>query len=182
MAIRWLEGCYVPFCTPSLIRWPGVGPALARQQQLLPRVEVPVDEATEPTPYFDTEIRVRYDEADPMGYVHHANYLRYLEICRTEALRAYGGNYKEVEAGGLMIVVVRADVRYRQPAHYDDVLTIRLRLGRVSRAKIQHHYEVFRDGVLLSQAELTLAAIDSEGNVQPVPDWAGHLPDQREAD
>ena len=125
--------------------------------------------------FYETQIRVRYDEADPMGFVHHSNYLRYLEICRTEALRAAGGNYREVEAAGIMIVVVRADLRYRQPARYDDLLTIRLRLGTPSRAKVEHHYEVYRDGQLLTQAELTLAAINSEGKVQPLPEWATQL-------
>lgn len=122
--------------------------------------------------FFETQIRVRYDEADPMGFVHHANYLRYFEFCRTEALRASGSSYREVEAGGLMIVVIRADVRYRRPAKYDDLLTIRLKLGKVGRAKIEHQYELFRDGELLNEAELTLAAIDSAGKVQPIPEWA----------
>ena len=125
--------------------------------------------------HFETDIRVRYDEADPMGFVHHANYLRYFEICRTEALRAAGGNYREIEESGLMVVVVRAQLRYRQPARYDDVLTIRLRLGNFTRAKIEHHYEVYRKDELLNQAELTLAAIDAAGKVQPVPDWATRL-------
>ena len=122
--------------------------------------------------FFEIEIRVRYDEADPMGFVHHANYLRYFEICRTEALRATGGNYREVEESGLMVVVVRAQLRYRMPARYDDVLRIRLQLGEPNRAKIQHHYEVYRDDDLLTQADLTLAAINSDGKVQPIPDWA----------
>ncbi len=125
--------------------------------------------------YFETQIRVRYDEADPMGFVHHANYLRYFEYCRTEALRAGGGSYREVEEAGVMIVVVRADVRYRRPARYDDLLTIRLELGKVSRAKIQHKYELSCGGELLNEADLTLAAINSEGKVQPIPEWATRL-------
>ena len=38
-------------------------------------------------------IRVRYDECDPMGFVHHSHYLKYFEIARTEMYRASGGNY-----------------------------------------------------------------------------------------
>ena len=85
---------------------------------------------------FETQIRVRYDEADPMGFVHHANYFRYYEYCRTELLRATGGSYREVEAAGFFVVVVRAEVKYRLPARYDDVLTVSLNIPKIGRAKI----------------------------------------------
>lgn len=122
-------------------------------------------------PTFKTQIRVRYDEVDPMGFVHHANYFRYFEYCRTEALRAIGGSYKQVEESGLFVVVVRADIRYRNPAKYDDLLTIHLELSNVGRAKIEHTYQVMRDGEVLNESVMTLAMIDRTGSVQPIPEW-----------
>lgn len=119
----------------------------------------------------ETQIRVRYPEADPMGYLHHANYLNYFEIGRTELLRASGGNYRQMEASGLFAVVVRADVRYRKPARYDDLLTLRTTIAEITPAKIEHHYDLFRDGELLTTAKITLALIDSDGKVCRVPDW-----------
>ena len=59
----------------------------------------------------DTTIRVRYDDADPMGFLHHARYLTYFEMGRTEMFRASGGNYRQLEESGIFVVVVRADVR-----------------------------------------------------------------------
>ena len=53
----------------------------------------------------EIELRVRYNETDPMGFVHHANYLTYFEIARTEMFRASGGNYRVVEEEGLRVVV-----------------------------------------------------------------------------
>ncbi len=122
-------------------------------------------------PTFETQIRVRYDEADPMGFVHHANYFRYFELCRTEALRAAGGSYKEVEASGKFVVVVKAEIRYRIPARYDDVLSIQLEITKAGNAKIEHTYKAVRDGEVLNEAVITLALIDDKGQVQPIPDW-----------
>jgi len=122
-------------------------------------------------PKFDFQVRVRYDEADPMGFVHHANYFRYFELCRTEMLRAGGGSYKDVEASGEFVVVVSAQIKYRSPARYDDVLNVHLEITKFSRAKVVHQYTITRDGVVVTEAELTLAVIDRDGNVRPIPDW-----------
>lgn len=125
-------------------------------------------------PQFDMEVRVRYDEADPMGFVHHANYFRYFELCRTEMLRAGGGSYKEVEDSGEFVVVVRAEVKYRSPARYDDLLNVHLEIPKFGRAKVEHHYTITRrenPDEVLTEAHLTLAVIDGNGNVRPIPDW-----------
>jgi acyl-CoA thioester hydrolase len=120
---------------------------------------------------FETQVRVRYDEADAMGYVHHANYFRYFELGRTEMLRASGGSYRDMESSGLLIVVVNAQVRFRRPARYDDLLTVRTRVSEVRHAKIEHEYEILRGADRLTDASLTLAVIDRQGRVQKVPDW-----------
>ncbi|MEN6457407.1 MAG: thioesterase family protein [Thermoguttaceae bacterium] len=119
----------------------------------------------------EIELRVRYQETDPMGFLHHGYYFTYFEIGRTELLRAAGGNYRQMEAEGLLIVVVKAGCRFRRPARYDDLLRLRTTVTRVTTAKIEHRYELFRDGELLATGETTLAVLDRTGRVQPVPDW-----------
>ena len=125
-----------------------------------------------------TELRVRYDECDPMGFVHHSRYLQYCEIGRTELLRASGGCYRDMEAAGQLVVVVRADCRYQRPARYDDVIHVRTRIERVTAAKIIHQYEITRDGEPLVKATVTLAVVDRDGTVQPVPDSLQQLMDR----
>lgn len=115
------------------------------------------------------ELRVRYDEVDPMGFVHHSNYLKFFEIGRTELLRASGGCYRQMEADGQLVVVVRVDCRYRKPARYDDLIRIRTRIERVTAAKIIHNYAVTRGDEILVDATVTLAVIDRTGNLQRVP-------------
>jgi acyl-CoA thioester hydrolase len=116
-----------------------------------------------------TELRVRYDEVDPMGFVHHSNYLRYFEIGRTELLRASGGCYREMEEAGQLVVVVRIDCKYRQPAKYDDLIQIHTRIDKVTAAKIIHTYAITRDHDSLVEATVTLAVIDRNGTLQRVP-------------
>ncbi|MEN6449629.1 MAG: thioesterase family protein [Thermoguttaceae bacterium] len=119
----------------------------------------------------EIELRVRYQETDPMGFLHHAYYFTYFEIGRTELLRAAGGNYRQMEADGLLIVVVKAECRYHRPARYDDLLKLRTTIVRVTTAKIEHRYELFRGNELLTTGLTTLAVINREGKVQMVPDW-----------
>lgn len=118
----------------------------------------------------EIELRVRYQETDPMGFLHHAFYFTYFEIGRTELLRAAGGNYRQMEADGLLVVVVRAECRFHRPARYDDVLRLRTRIVRVTQAKIEHEYRLFRKDELLAVGNVTLAVIDREGRVQRVPE------------
>jgi acyl-CoA thioester hydrolase len=119
----------------------------------------------------EIELRVRYQESDPMGFLHHANYFAYFEIGRTELLRASGGNYRRMEEQGLLVVVVKAECRFRRPARYDDLLRLRTTVSRISAAKVEHQYELFRDDECLAVGHVTLAILDHNGKVQPVPEW-----------
>jgi acyl-CoA thioester hydrolase len=126
----------------------------------------------------EISLRVRYQETDPMGFLHHANYFTYFEIGRTELLRASGGNYRQMEESGTLVVVVKAECRFRRPARYDDVLRLRTTIVRVTQAKIEHQYELFRDDESLAIAHVTLAVVDRSGKVQPVPEWMAGMDDE----
>ena len=119
----------------------------------------------------DIEIRVRYAETDRMGLLHHANYLVYFEQGRTELLRSQGFTYKTMEDEGFLLVLTKAAVRYRSPARYDDVLTLRTIVTRTTAVRIEHRYEVYRDGTLIAEGETTLASVDREGRIQALPEW-----------
>ena len=118
----------------------------------------------------DITIRVRYAETDRMGLLHHANYLVYFEEGRTELLRAQGLTYRDIEEQGFYLVLTKLQVRYRSPAFYDDLLTLRTIVQRTTLVKIEHRYELLRDGVLLAEGETTLGCVDHDGKVQPLPD------------
>src|SRR5215470_12738062 len=115
-------------------------------------------------------VRVRYAETDRMGLLHHANYLIYFEQGRTELLRARGLAYKDFEDQGYLLVLTKAEIRYRGPARYDDLLMVRTTVVRITSVRIDHRYEVFRDGVLLAEGSTTLACVDRQGRVQALPE------------
>lgn len=113
--------------------------------------------------------RVRYPEVDAMGYVHHSRYLQYFEMGRIELLRASGHSYSELERQGVCFVVVRAECRYRAPARYDEELTLTTRVVRQTHVRIDHSYELRREGALLAQAATTIACVDRAGELRQIP-------------
>jgi acyl-CoA thioester hydrolase len=119
----------------------------------------------------DIEIRVRYQETDGQGRVHHANYLTWFELGRVELLRASGHSYKELEAAGIFLVVAEVNVRYYLPAFFDDLLRLRTTTVRAKGARIEHRYEVFRGQELLAEGTTTVACIDKSGRVARLPKW-----------
>jgi acyl-CoA thioester hydrolase len=115
-------------------------------------------------------IRVRYVEADPMGYLHHSNYFTYFEMGRTELFRSSGGNYREIEESGLFFVITKLECRFLAPARYDDELTLSTKISRSTMAKLEHEYELRRGDAILTTAKSVLACVDSTGRVQRMPD------------
>jgi len=116
------------------------------------------------------DVRVRYVECDPMGFVHHSIYPVWFELARTELLRQTGLSYAELEASGTLIVVVKLETKYRRPAKYDDALTVTATCTRAAGVRIEHDYEVHRDGELLVTGRTVLACINREGKAVAVPE------------
>ena len=114
--------------------------------------------------------RVRYAETDRMGLLHHANYFVYFEMGRTELLRKRGMTYRDMEDAGHLLVIVDLGCKYKRPAYYDDVLTLRTTVERVTHVKIVHKYALLRDDVLLAEGHSTLACVDRAGRPQALPE------------
>ncbi len=111
---------------------------------------------------YDTQVRVRYGEVDQMGFLYHAHYVELFDVGRTELMRSVGVPNVEIEAGGVMLPVLRVEIDYRNPARYDDLLTVRTTLRELPAAKIRFDYEVFRpDGELITTGAVTLAFMRS---------------------
>jgi acyl-CoA thioester hydrolase len=114
---------------------------------------------------------VRYKETDGQGRVHHANYFTYFEMGRVEQLRAAGYDYRKLEEEGILLVIHKVACRFLAPAAYDDLLTLVTRIVRITSARIDLEYELFRDEQLLARATSTLACVGRDGNVRRIPDW-----------
>jgi acyl-CoA thioester hydrolase len=122
-------------------------------------------------PVHEIEIRVRYQETDGQRRLHHANYLTYFEMGRTEMLRAHGRTYREFEAEGLFMVVSEVTCNYLAPADYDDLLRLRTRVEKVGAAHIKHAYELIRGTTILATGTTTVVCVDPEGKIRRLPEW-----------
>ncbi|MFB6367138.1 acyl-CoA thioesterase [Paenibacillus elgii] len=89
-------------------------------------------------------LRVRYQETDQMGVVYHANYLNWFEVGRTEMIRELGMPYQALEARGLLLPVIEADLKFRSPARYDDLVTIDTKVVELRSLRLQFAYEIKR--------------------------------------
>ena len=119
----------------------------------------------------ETAIRVRYQETDGQRRVHHANFLTYFEIGRTEMLRSRGATYRQFEEAGLFLVVADASCSYRAAAEYDDLLVVRTFVEKVGGASIEHSYEVIRDTTIIASGRTVVVCVDREGRVRRLPEW-----------
>jgi acyl-CoA thioester hydrolase len=122
-------------------------------------------------PTHEIQVRVRYQETDQMGVVYHGNYFTFFEIGRTEYLRSCGYTYREMESEGVFAVAVKVECSYHRAAKYDDLLTIKTTIKRITRVKIEYEHHIYRDTELLATGHITLAFVDAEGKIQSAPKW-----------
>ncbi|WP_421753707.1 acyl-CoA thioesterase [Croceimicrobium sp.] len=107
--------------------------------------------------------RVRYAETDQMGVVYYGNYSQYFEIGRVEALRSLGLTYKEMEKRGIMLPVLKLEVKYLAPATYDDLIEIRTEIREMPNTRITFHHEIRNEeGKLLTIGMVQLVFVDIE--------------------
>ena len=121
--------------------------------------------------FHETEIRVRYQETDGQRRVHHANFLTYFEIGRTEMLRSRGATYRQFEDADLFLVVSEATCKYRAAAEYDDLLLVRTYVEKVGGASIEHAYEVIRGTSIIATGRTVVVCVDRDGRVNRLPAW-----------
>jgi len=106
-------------------------------------------------------LKVRYAETDQMGVVHHGNYAIYLELARLEWLENIGFSYKKLEGEGVMLPVYDLKFSFKQPAYFDDILTVETSLAKMPSASIVFDYKIYNtDHELITSAQSTLVFVD----------------------
>ncbi|MBO5829992.1 MAG: acyl-CoA thioesterase [Alistipes sp.] len=122
---------------------------------------------------FEHKLRVEYHHTDQMGIVHHSNYIKFFEAARTEWLRAAGLSYAEMERRGVMMPIVDVAVKYRMPAYYDELISVRVFVDEMPMARMTFRYEIRgEDGRDIASGTTTLGFIDSQTRrPQRVPQW-----------
>jgi len=109
----------------------------------------------------EMQVRVLYAHTDKAGVVYYANYLTFFESGRTEYLRSLGRSYADFERMGIILTVTEASLRYVSPAAYDDLITIRTRVTRLRRTRVDFAYEIVGPaGALLCEGTTVLGCLD----------------------
>ena len=99
---------------------------------------------------YKTEIRVRFCETDKMQFLHHAKYVEYFEVARTEMLRYYGLPYKSIEDKGIEMPVMEISIKYKNAAFYDELLTVEASVSEINSPKVHIDYKVFKENGLIA--------------------------------
>ncbi|MBN2612923.1 MAG: acyl-CoA thioesterase [Bacteroidales bacterium] len=112
---------------------------------------------------FEIKIRVRYNETDRMGYLHHGVYPVYLEIARTEMLRSLGTSYRQLEDSGILLPVYSLNIDFKLPAFYDDELTVTCEMKMLPVVKLIIGYNVYnQNGQSICTANSVNAFVNSQ--------------------
>lgn len=77
-----------------------------------------------------------------MGYVYHANYISYCHVARTEMLRKIKLEDALIESKGIMMPVIDFTIKYKIPAHYDELLFIKTWICEIPKVKMTFHFEI----------------------------------------
>lgn len=129
----------------------------------------------EDAPSCAVEFRTRYVETDQMGIIHHANYLAWCEIGRTELIRRIYKPYAQVEReDGLMLAVTEVNLRYHASARYDDLVRVTTWVDDLRSRALGFAYLIERveDGggaTRLVSARTGLTPIDRAGRPRALP-------------
>jgi acyl-CoA thioester hydrolase len=118
---------------------------------------------------YEHRVRVYWEDTDAGGVVYYANYLKFLERCRTEWLRALGIDQPRLRAErGLQFVVVNVTVDFLRPALLDDEVLVTAELVKLTGATIQFKQAIWRQDIQLIDASARVACLDS-ATLRPRP-------------
>ena len=119
---------------------------------------------------FFHKLKVYYEDTDSGGVVYYANYLKYLERARTEALFSIGFSNKKVqEQFGSLIIVKSCNIEYKKSAHLEDELNIVSHIISLKKTSLIMKQLIMHKKELITDAEIHLVFVNSEGKPEKIP-------------
>lgn len=120
---------------------------------------------------FKTQYRVYYEDTDAGGVVYYANYLKFAERARTDALRARGIVQSELrEKTGLVFVVHHLTADYHGAAKLDDMLDVTVEAVEIGGASLKMHQEISAGGKRLFSLDIRIVCVDAQMKPARIPD------------
>ena len=120
---------------------------------------------------FFHKLRVYYEDTDSGGVVYYANYLKFLERARTEALFSIGFSNKKVQdIFNALIIVKSCDIEYKKSAHLEDELTVRSFVKSITKTSFFMNQIITKDKEVIVEAQVHLVFVSKEGKPVKIPD------------
>ena len=120
---------------------------------------------------FFHKLKVYYEDTDSGGVVYYANYLKFLERARTEALFSIGySNNKIQQDFNSLIIVKSCNIEYKKPAYLEDELTIRSFVKSITKTSFFMNQIITRNNEVIVEAQVHLVFINKDGKPKKIPD------------
>ena len=120
---------------------------------------------------FFHELKVYYEDTDAGGVVYYANYLRFLERARTEALNSIGYSNKRIKSDFNSLIIVKAcNVEYKKSAFLEDELSIRSFVKSITKTSFFMNQIVTREDDIIVEAQVHLVFVNKAGKPVKIPD------------
>ena len=120
---------------------------------------------------FIYQLKVFYEDTDSGGVVYYANYLKFFERARTEAITEIGlSNKKLLEENGIFIIVKSCNIEYKKPAKLEDQLEVKSKVILISNSSFKMRQRAYRDQELITDCEIHLVIVDKKGKPTKIPD------------
>ena len=120
---------------------------------------------------FTHDVKVYYEDTDAGGVVYYANYLKYLERARTEALSNIGlSNTKIKNDFGTLIIVKSCNIEYKKSAHLEDNLQIKSYINSISKTSLIMNQSIFKDKDPIIEAQIHIVFINEKSKPVKIPE------------
>ena len=119
--------------------------------------------------YVDVPLRVRYADTDMMGIVYYGAYPVYLEVARNEYMREKGLTYRKLEEMGYRLVVSAIEIKYYNPAVYDDLLLVRTSVTDIQSRGVTFDYTILKEGVTVVRGHTKHICLNSGRKPTRIP-------------
>jgi len=120
---------------------------------------------------FFHKLKVYYEDTDSGGVVYYANYLKFLERARTEALYSIGYSNKKVKDDFESLIIVKScNIEYKKSAYLEDELTIRSFVKSISKTSFSMSQIITRGDDKIVDAQIQLVFVDTKGKPKKIPE------------
>ena len=120
---------------------------------------------------FFHNLKVYYEDTDSGGVVYYANYLKFLERARTEALFSIGFSNKKVQENYNSLIIVKScNIEYKKPAHLEDELKVRSFVKSITKTSFFMNQIITKDKEIVVEAQVHLVFVNKEGKPVKIPD------------